>query len=103
MTSITTKELPSKEQIQEATVRRYPAMLLGQMGIDKKHRGEKIGAMVTHFCTGLALNIAKRVACRYLVLQTDENHLEYYRKYCFFTPTIKSKEKKLIMMYRRLY
>jgi len=103
MTSIATKELPSKERVDESTTKYYPAMLLGQMGINKKHRGKKIGRMVTHFCTGLALNIGKRVACRYLVLQTDVKHLEFYQKYCAFTPSEKSGNKPLIMMYRRLY
>lgn len=101
-TNIETKNLPSEEQVTEIRTKYYPALLLGQMGIGKKHRGQKIGQNTTHFCTGLALDIAKRIGCRYLVLQTDDAHIEYYKK-CKFTPVKKTPGKNLIMMYRRLH
>ena len=103
MTSIETKIMPPKEQIGEISVKYYPAMLLGQMGVGKKFRSQKIGRSATHFCVGLALDIGKRIACRYLILQTDKAHLDFYEKHCLFTPIEKTINKKLIMMYRRLF
>lgn len=61
MTSIGTKIMPAKEQVEQITTKYYPAMLLGQMGVGKKFRGQNMGRTITHFCTGLALNIVKSI------------------------------------------
>lgn len=103
MTAINLKDLSFQDLVVHYNTIRYPALLLGQMGIDKKYRGNGIGTMIIRFCVGLGLDVGKRVACRYLVIQTDKDHLEYYQKRSF-TPSIKAKNNnEIFWMYRRLY
>lgn len=51
MFSIQTKKLEMEEQVSDAsTIYSYPAVLLGQLGVDKRHRNQGIGRMIVTFC-----------------------------------------------------
>ena len=39
----------------------HPAMLLGQLGVDKKYRGKRIGSDICNFCLGLADVLGKQL------------------------------------------
>ena len=52
MSSINVEHLDRKEKVEHATPIRYPAMLLGQVVVDKKHRGKGIGADICNSCMG---------------------------------------------------
>ena len=58
--------------------KRYPAVLLGQMGVDKDFRKKGFGKMICKFCLGLSFVISERVACRYIVLVTNQDKANYY-------------------------
>ncbi|MDE1813940.1 MAG: GNAT family N-acetyltransferase [Thaumarchaeota archaeon] len=101
MSAISVENLDSKEKIMHATPIRYPAMLLGQLGVDKKYRGKGIGTDICNFCLGLAQEIGEKIACRYVILQTGIEKTSLYEKIGFVVSPKPLMGKK-IWMYRRL-
>ncbi len=99
MFAIQVKELQDKEKIGDSNLVSYPAILLGQMGVDKKFRNQGIGYWICQFCLGLAQEIGQRVACRYLMLETNEQKSSYYKRLLFEQSSKKSQK---IWMYRRV-
>lgn len=91
------------EDIVEGVTFRYPALLLGRMGVDRNFRGQNIGQKICSFCRGLAKMVSKRIACAFLILQTNEDILDYYSNKCHFKYSSKDKYIGLIWMYRRLF
>lgn len=102
MTAIDIQDLDYHERVVYTSPRQYPAMLLGQMGVHKEFRSLGVGSMITHFCKGLAMDISKRIACRYLVLKTDHAHMDFYQRKCKFIPSIRADSQNLFWMYKRI-
>lgn len=100
MFAIEVRELAEGERVEGATPRSYPAALLGQMGVDKKQRRRGIGYWICQFCIGLAQEVGKRIACRYIVLQTNQDKFSFYQKIGFISSEAKNQDK--ILMYLRL-
>jgi len=102
MNAIEVKALHLSEKVNDVVTSRYPAALLGQMGVDKKHRRRGIGLAICDFCVGLAGEVGEKIACRYLMLQTTKNLLQLYEKANFVrsvkTPTLDGK----FWLYKRL-
>lgn len=95
MSSIGLDEVPHSRQVKEMTAR-YPALLIGQMGVDKKYRGRKIGDAICKHCIGLARKFNERVACTCITLQTTEDKASYYQQY-FFETTRKLRNGQIAM------
>lgn len=89
------------EKVRGTTPKRYPSMLLGRMGVDKKYRGNGIGNSICSFCRGLAIDISEKVACRYLILQTTADKIPFYKK-CGFKQSSEKPYKNLYWMYSRI-
>ena len=85
MNAIELAKLGKDEKVKNTTPKKYPAMLIGRMGVDKKYRNKGIGRDVCMFCRGLAIETGKRVACRYVVLQTTQERVNFYKKCGFIT------------------
>lgn len=102
MNAIEVKELAAVEKVASTTTSRYPAVLLGQMGVDKKYRHRGIALAICDFCAGLASEIGERIACRYLMLQTTEDLLSLYEKANFIKSFKKPTKDGRFWMYRRL-
>ena len=80
----------------------YPALLLGQMGIDKKFRGLGLGQYICKYCRGLGQRLNNNAACAFLILQTSKEMAEkYYEPKCNFNWKKSNKEK--VWMYRKLF
>ncbi|WOV92398.1 MAG: GNAT family N-acetyltransferase [Candidatus Nitrosoabyssus spongiisocia] len=101
MSVIRKNELNDSEIVHEAEyIKTYPAILLGQFGVDKKFRSMGIGSHIIQYITGLALMIGKKIACRYIVLQTDLDHISIYNQFNF--KSSKKSNQRLIWMYKKL-
>jgi hypothetical protein len=80
----------------------YPALLLGQMGVDRNYRGRQIGEKICSFCRGIAQDINEKAACAFLILRTTTDLARgYYEPYCHFK--WKPKEEGKVWMYRKLF
>lgn len=101
MFSIQTKKLEMKEKVSDASsIYSYPAVLLGQLGVDKKYRSKGIGKKIVTFCVGLSQEIGQKIACRYVVLQTSEKKTGLYDEMKFIQS---SKHEGKVWMYRRIF
>ena len=62
MSAISVEDLEGMEKVAQVTPLRYPAMLLGQLGVDVNYQGQGIGSAICDFCLGLAQVIGEKVA-----------------------------------------
>jgi GNAT superfamily N-acetyltransferase len=60
-------------------IRRYPAILISNLAVDKKRRGRNIGSILLNRCIGLSDVIAEIVGARYVMLYTYTKE-EFYSK-----------------------
>lgn len=80
----------------------YPALLLGQMGIEENSRSNDIGIHIVNFCLGLGQLLDEKIACAFLILRTSNILAEkYYEPKCEFN-WVKSNKPK-VWMYRKLF
>ena len=102
MSAVGIVKLSGEELVVKAgEMKSYPAVLLGQFGVDKAFRHKGIGYWVCQHFTGLTRRLSKKIACRYIVLQTDENRTQLYQKLHFELSPKKPVEGR-VWMYRRL-
>lgn len=101
MNSLKKDSMEEDDKVPKATTKRYPAMYLGQMGIDKKFRGRKLGHWICQYCVGLARQIQPRIACKVILLQTDDVRSKFYEKEGFKKTREKTQDAK-IWMYKRV-
>ncbi len=101
MTKIENKELEVTDKMSDFSYKWYPAVELGQMGVDKSYRGKGLGQLICNYCIGLALTVGEQIACRYIVLRTNEDKSNLYKK-CGFKQSDKKSAKGRFWMYRRL-
>lgn len=101
MNAIEVKLLAQSEQVIDATTKRYPSMLLGRMGVDKKYRKKGIALKICKFCRGLAEVTGDRIACRYVVLETKIDRQKVYKSAGFVLSEKPPKNGK-VWMYRRI-
>lgn len=101
MSTIELDKLSIDEKVRGTTPRRYPSMLIGRMGVNKKHRKKGIGLNICDFCRGLAIDVSERIACRYLTLQTTIDKIPFYEK-CGFVKSGVKPTRDLHWMYSRI-
>ena len=102
MGSIRIKDLREDEAIEGGPEKDYPAMLIGNMGVDKKFRSKGLGSFIYEFCVGLARRLSKRVGCRYVYLYTNRDKMGFYGRKCRFISSKKISNKGRLWMYRRI-
>lgn len=102
MNALATDNMHEGDRIKKITTKRYPAILLGQMGIDKKFRNRDLGYWVCQHCIGLGRRITPKVACKVIMLHTNEDKSGYYEKKLGFKRTIQ-KTSGRITMYKRIW
>ena len=79
MSCLKISELDAEEQVSEVKVP-YPALLLGRLAVEKKHRHKDIGTFLCQWVIGLARDISGRVGCRYVALHTLPKTLDFYTR-----------------------
>jgi hypothetical protein len=80
----------------------YPALLLGQLGVAKKYRGNKIGEEICKYCRGIGQEMDMKAACGFLILRTTVPLAKkFYEPYCDFS--WKPKEEGKVWMYSKLF
>ncbi|MDE1861993.1 MAG: GNAT family N-acetyltransferase [Thaumarchaeota archaeon] len=100
MNAIELDKLGKDEKVKGATPKKYPAMLIGRMGVDKKYRGRGIGSEILLFCRGLAIETSHEIACRYVILHTTEARAHFYRR-SGFVRSGNPPRKGIVSMYAR--
>jgi len=102
MTGLEYYRLGGDDKLPYYTPKSYPAVRLGYMGVDKNSRGQGLGQLICDFCIGRALILSKQIACRYIVLDTNEDKAGYYENKCGFKKSGKTSSNGNVSMYKRL-
>jgi GNAT superfamily N-acetyltransferase len=103
MAGIKSDKIAQNDRLANYTQKSYPAVLLGQMGVDKSCRGQGLGQEIWNYCLAHALDIGERIACRYIIVDTNQDKAGYYREKCKFKHSFKKdQEGNIVTMYRRL-
>ncbi len=91
--------IPSENQIDEVSTKKYPAILLGQMWVTKSFRGKHVAYWICQYVIGLARRVNPSIACSCIVLQTDNDQrkINVYKKVGFVES---QKSNSLIWMYK---
>ena len=101
MSNIGKKEMLGDDAL-SVPFRNYPALLLGQIGVDINHRRGGIGQRVCSYCSGLGQVLNEKAACAFLILQTTPDLARnYYEPKCHFK--WKPSDKNVVWMYRKLF
>ena len=102
MSRIGTDKLDENTRAKLDHIKNYPALLLGHIGIDKKHR--KVGFLdfIIKFSTGLGVYMQSMTGCSFLITYTTRELAEkyYVPKYKF---NYKKSEKSKVWIYKRLF
>lgn len=101
MNAIEVNILDKDEKVSGTSTKKYPAMLLGRIGVDKKYRKKGIAKAICTFCQGLAAITSESVACRYIMLHTPLDKVPIYQKMGFIQSANPAK-RGVVSMYMRI-
>ena len=62
------------------SLKTYPSLLIGRVGVDNNERKKGIGKYICDWCLGLAMKLSNEVGCRYIILETTEKMVKFYKK-----------------------
>ena len=102
MTGLRSNRVATSDMLTNFRPITYPAVLLGQMGVDKRYRGHRLGQLICNYCLGLAQTISEQIASRYIALETNQDKVGYYNEKCGFRQSVEKNTSGRIWMYRRL-
>lgn len=102
MSAISLEKLSEEDTVSGYTPKSYPAMLLGNMGVDSEFQKKGVGKSICNFVVGLAQDITQRVACAVVRLQTDKSRFGYYEEKCGFKYSKKQNLESKVWMYRKI-
>ena len=102
MSSLSAENLTAKHK-KIISLKTYPSLLIGRLAVDNSQRGNGIGKYICNWCSGLAIKFSNEIGCRYIILETTKEKVEFYKK-CNFEEgkELKDKKRKLIWMYQRI-
>lgn len=102
MSCLSAKVLTAKHK-KTISLKTYPSLLLGRLGVDNNQRRKGVGKYICNWCLGLAMKLSNDVGCRYIILETTEKMIKFYIKCNFEKGKVIENEKgKLIWMYQRI-
>ena len=99
MGDIRAKEVEDEDQMKQS-IRTYPALYIGRLGVDNEYRGRDIGKHICRWCVGFAVDISERIGCRYVTLHTTKKLFSFYKR-CNFKVIAGGEEVPTPMMYQR--
>jgi ribosomal protein S18 acetylase RimI-like enzyme len=84
-------------------LRFYPSLLIGRLAVDNNQREKGIGRYICDWCIGLAIKFSSEVGCRYVILETKQSKIGFYRK-CKFKKgkELEDERGRLTWMYQRI-
>ena len=80
----------------------FPAIIILDFCIDKRLRGNSIGAYVLGWCHGLARDISEKIGCRYITLFTRDA-VDFYDRHGYRTAEMEDEDDDFILMYADIF
>ena len=92
------KDLPEKRKEQKP-FRNVPSLLLGQMARDSNVMGQGAGEIMVDFTLDKAQELAQRVGCRFVIVDSERDKVNRYESYGFESIPPKPKDKTVLMFF----
>jgi GNAT superfamily N-acetyltransferase len=103
MGALEVKKLKEQDRIESVPqLIAYPAVLVGNMGLDIDFRKKGLGRWIVNYFIGQILDYSKEIGCGYVFLQTNEDKRGFYEKLHFVTSG-KLDNKGRMWMHRRIF
>ena len=102
MSSISSKRMDkwSKELI---SLKFYPSLLIGRLAVGNNWRRKGVGKYLCDWCLGVAMALSEKVGCRYVIVETDQNNVNFYENCDFQLGKELDEDKgKAMWMYQRI-
>jgi predicted N-acetyltransferase YhbS len=77
--------------------KRYPALLLGRLGVDNNYRKRHVGLCMVQWTVARAQVMAKEIGCRFVVVLTRQSKVGFYKE-CGFEVCPNYDNKKKVLM-----
>ena len=58
----------------------FPSVKIGRLAVDKNYSGKKIGTAILQYITGLVLESAETIGCRFLIVDSYPKSAGFYEK-----------------------
>ena len=102
MSSIESKRIDKRHR-NPIRLKSYPSLLIGRLGTENDSRRKGIGKYLCSWCVGLIMELSKDIGCRYVILETNEKKICFYKK-CKFERGIEldTDDGKTFWMYKRV-
>ena len=79
MSDVGRKRMRSEDQL-PIGVENYPAVLIGQLGVQEEYQGKGIGSQICQWCYGKAISLSEQIGCTFIVLNAEEDSIDWYLK-----------------------
>ena len=74
-----------------------PALKIGRLCVDERFANRGIGTIITKFSISLGFDMSKTIGCRFIVLDSKREAMNFYKKLDF--RILKEEEKETVPMY----
>ena len=61
----------------------FPSVKIGRLAVDKNYSGKKVGTAMLQYITGLTLENAETIGCRFLIVDSYPKSVGFYQKIGF--------------------
>ena len=82
MGSLRKRDLPS-ERAESKPFRHVPSLLLGHIARDVRYKSQGVGRIMVNWVLGKANSLADQVGCRFVILDSERDMVELYKRYDF--------------------
>jgi len=86
--------LEEERQDQKSGVRDVPSLLLGHWARDSRYIGKGVGKIMMAWVLARASEVGMQIGCRYVILGSEPDMVEHYKKHYSFEQIPPSKEDK---------
>ncbi|MCF0225445.1 MAG: N-acetyltransferase [Fibrobacter sp.] len=81
--TLSNAQIPSNEQTQKNVSKRfrfYPAILIGQLGVDMHYSGNGVGSFILNFVKMFFLDPQNKSGCRFIIVDALADKIRFYQK-----------------------
>jgi predicted GNAT family N-acyltransferase len=102
MSSIPAKRMDKRSK-ELVSLKSYPSLLIGRLAVGNNWRRKGVGRYLCDWCLGIAMALSEKVGCRYVIVETDQNNVNFYEN-CDFKlgKELEEDKGKAMWMYQRI-
>ena len=74
------------------SIKEFPAIKIGRLGVDKRYQSKGLGTLILKFAIGYILECSEKIAVRFITVDAYPEKEEWYKK-CGFIPNLEHKSR----------